>query len=76
MQCGRLISQDRTVVSFVVTRFSDIDERIIPFFDKYKIQGVKNQDFLDFKKVANLIKNGVHLTNKGLEEIKKIKKRN
>jgi hypothetical protein len=36
---------------FVVTQLSDITEKIIPFFDKYKIVGVKNQDF---KKVAHL----------------------
>jgi hypothetical protein len=60
---------------FLVTRFSDIFEKIIPFFDSYSIQGVKCKDFEDFKKVALLIEKGAHLTREGLEEIKKIKVR-
>jgi hypothetical protein len=59
-------------VKFVVTRFSDITEKIIPFFDKYKIVGVKSQDYQDFKKVACLMKNKAHLTSEGLDKIRKI----
>ena len=57
----------------VVTKFSEIYDKVIPFFEKYKIQGVKYQDFLDFKKVALLMKNKGHLTSIGLEQIKEIK---
>jgi hypothetical protein len=32
---------------FVVSRFSDNFEKIIPFFNKYPIQGVKGLDFAD-----------------------------
>ena len=31
--------------NFIVRRFSDIDGKIIPFFDKYQIEGVKALDF-------------------------------
>jgi hypothetical protein len=58
-------------IDFVVTKFSD--EKIIPFFRKNKVLGVKLQDFEDWCKVAELIKNKAHLTPLGLEEIQKIK---
>jgi len=33
------------VVYFVVIKFKDITDKVIPFFDKYLIQGVKTLDF-------------------------------
>lgn len=60
-------------LDFVVTKFSDIDEKIIPFFKKYGIFGVKLEDFEDWSKAAELVKNKTHLTSSGLEEIWKIK---
>jgi len=47
--------------------------KIIPFFSKYPIEGVKAKDFDDFCKVAELMKSKVHLTSDGLEQIRKIK---
>ena len=35
--------------------------------------GVKSKDFYDFKRAAELMKNGAHLTPEGLEEIRLIK---
>lgn len=64
---------NRDVGDFVVTRFSDITEKIIPFFKKYQILGVKALDYADFCKAAELIQTKVHLTGHGLEEIRKIK---
>jgi hypothetical protein len=58
---------------FKVSRISDITEKIIPFFTKYCLQGVKSKDFEDFCKVANLMEKKAHLTQEGLEEIRKIK---
>ena len=43
------------------------------FFDKYKIIGVKYEDYLDFKKVAQLMEKKAHLTIEGLEDIRRIK---
>ena len=33
----------------------DVIEKIIPFFNKYPIDGLKSKDFLDLKKVALLM---------------------
>lgn len=54
---------------FSVTRFSDIMDIIIPLFEKYPIEGVKAEDFEDFKKVAEIMKNRGHTTELGLEQI-------
>jgi hypothetical protein len=58
---------------FKVTKFSDIANIIIPFFKKHPIPGVKSKDFNDFCLVAELIKNKEHLTEEGLNRIRKIK---
>jgi hypothetical protein len=49
-----------------------IDNKVIPFFEKYPILGVKSLDFEDFKKVAELIKIKEHLNTEGLQKILKI----
>lgn len=72
LDCGKVYSS-RETIDFVVIKFSDIKEKIIPLFDKYPIQGVKSKDFEDFKKVAKLMQSKSHLTREGLDQIKKIK---
>ncbi len=74
--CGSNYKQSTsgTVKDFIVTKFSDITDKIIPFFDKYPLLGSKRKDFEDFKKVAELMKNKAHLTREGLLLIKEIKK--
>ena len=70
--CG-YISERNDIVDFHVTKFTDIIEKIIPFFAEYPILGVKMENYNDFKLVANLIQNNQHLTEEGLEKIKIIK---
>lgn len=59
----------RSAVDFQISKINDLIDKIIPFFDKYKIVGIKSQDFEDFKKIAFLIKNGSHLTVEGVNHI-------
>lgn len=72
LNCG-IISHRKGVVDFHVHKFSQITEKIIPFFTKYPVLGVKKENFDDFCKVAELIKVKAHLTEAGLEQIRKIK---
>jgi hypothetical protein len=60
-------------ISLQVIKYSDIYNVIIPFFNKYPIQGQKSLDFSDFIKVANMLKNKEHLTSEGFNKILKIK---
>jgi hypothetical protein len=66
------ISKDKSV-HLQIAKFTDINERIIPFFEKYPIEGVKSLDFEDFKKVCKLIENKKHLTPLGIKAILDIK---
>ena len=58
---------------YTVNKFTDIYEKIIPFFKKHKIVGLKSEDFSDWCKVAELIKVKDHLTSSGLDQIREIK---
>lgn len=68
LECGKCYEY-RESVSFLVTKHSDLVEKVIPFFDKYSILGVKAKDFSDFK----LMKNKDHLTQEGLKKIGEIR---
>lgn len=48
-------------------------DKLLPFFQKYPIQGVKLLDYFYFVSVIELMKNKVHLTEEGLDQIRKIK---
>ena len=74
--CGNLYLEKpvtRSAVIFVVYKFRDIWEKIIPFLQEYPIWGVKSLDYSDFSKVALLMKDKAHLTDKGLAQIRLIK---
>ena len=72
LKCGKIF-KNRETFDFKVSKLSDILNKIIPFFKKYPILGMKALDFDDWCKVAELMKNKIHLTAEGLEEIRKIK---
>ena len=72
--CGKIeLVLKQSAVYFVVVNFKDIFEKIIPLFDNYPIQGIKALNYLDFKKVANLMHNKEHLTEQGISKIQSIK---
>ena len=63
LKCGVIFFfKNREAIYFRVTKFHDITDKIIPFFEKYRIYGVKALDFADFCQVAELMKNKKHLT--------------
>jgi hypothetical protein len=61
--------------NFSVESLTDIITKIISFFNKYPLVGVKAKNYLDFKEIAELMKEGAHLTPLGFEKIKQIKLR-
>jgi len=64
--CGNLnYHEDKKAVIFVIRKFEDINHKIIPFFDKYKIKGVKYKDFKDWSEAAKIIESKNHLTQEG-----------
>jgi LAGLIDADG endonuclease len=70
--CGKLYKY-REAVEFRITKFNDLVDKVFPFFAKYPIQGIKFRDYLDFVRIAELMKNKAHITKEGLDQIHKIK---
>lgn len=70
LKCGIVSKQYKNAVVLTITRFKDINNKIIPLFKEYRIKGVKA---LDFCRVAKLMNEKSHLLSTGLEEIRKIK---
>jgi hypothetical protein len=74
LNCGRYYkSPTRDEAQYLVTNFSDLNDKIIPLLNEYPLIGVKREDYLDFVKIANLIKSKNHLTEEGIENIKFIR---
>lgn len=61
---------------FIVEKFTDVSDKVIPIFEEFKLHSTKSKNYEDFKKAALLMRNKAHLTREGLEEIKKKNKRN
>ena len=70
--CGKIYKKGEAF-DFRVSKFADITEKIIPFFKKYPIRGVKALDFKDLCLVADMMMDKKHFTKEGLEQIRKIK---
>lgn len=71
-ECGN-IHLKKEKVNFAVQKYSNLTDKIIPFFKKYPVIGEKSKDFADFCKVAELMKTKTHLTQEGLDQIRLIK---
>jgi hypothetical protein len=72
LNCGRYVPKSG-YGEFIVEKFTDVFDKVIPIFEEFKLHGVKSKNYEDFKKAALLIKNKQHLTREGLDQIKKIK---
>jgi hypothetical protein len=76
LNCGTIqisCNNSRNDVTYTVTSLKDIVNIIIPLFRENPLQGSKSLDFEDFCEIADLMKNNVHKTEKGVDQIKEIK---
>ena len=71
--CGNVYKDKDSIASFQVQKFSDIELKILPFFSKHRIGGIKFLDYLDWCKAAGLIKNKDHLTEEGRNQLLTLK---
>lgn len=60
--------KDDTLV-YVVRNRSDLQEKIIPFFEKYPLLSTKQKTFLLFRQIVLLISKGQHSTKSGAHKI-------
>lgn len=73
LECGKIYKHSLNAVVYKVSKTSDLTEKVIPFFIKYPILGIKALDFKDFYYLAELISNKAHHTEEGLKKIFSIK---
>jgi hypothetical protein len=60
LDCGIIVlGKEKSSGEFIVTSFEDISSKIIPFFNKYQLQGIKVKNYDDFKKVVLLMEKKV-----------------
>ena len=72
--CGNLyIRKDKDTASVIISKLSDVLEIMIPFFDRYPLQGVKKANYFDFRRVAFMMRDKAHLTEEGSQIIVQIK---
>lgn len=46
--CGRIVQDlNYSRVNFIVSKFSDIIDKVLPFFNQYPVIGIKNENFKD-----------------------------
>lgn len=65
--CGNIstrINEKTTRCDYYVQNLESIIKNIIPHFDKYPLENIKELDFLDFKTILNMIWNKEHLIAK------------
>lgn len=72
LDCGNYLDKG-DVGNFIVTKFSDNYDKIIPLFKTYPLLGEKVIDYVAWVKVAEIIKSKAHLTQGGLDVILNIK---
>jgi len=58
---------------FGISNRKDLQEVLIPFFDKYHLQSPKMKDYLLFREAAMMVKDNRQLTSFDIERIKKLK---
>lgn len=74
LDCGIVRrSSNREAAELIITKSSDLNQKVTPFLLKYNLSGVKLLDFERFKEVSLLIENKMHLTSEGILLIKIIK---
>jgi hypothetical protein len=62
-------------VKLKVSNFTDISQKVIPFFQRYPLQAKKRLQFEKFCQAAELIRTKQHLTAQGIERIRTLKQR-
>jgi hypothetical protein len=58
---------------FEVSNLKELQNLIIPFFDRYKLQSKRINDFELFKKIIRAVLNKEHLTRKGFRKVQQWK---
>jgi len=64
--CGTVKKHSKDTKVFIISGLKNINEKIIPLFNEYKVRGVKYLDFKDFCETTGLVNKGIHIILEGL----------
>ena len=76
--CGNIYINRRSdnhrenLYRYCVRSMKDLEDNIVPFFNKYQLKTAKNNDFVIFCKILILLKGKEHLNKSGLDNIKSL----
>ena len=70
--CGVVRTNHGDRMAYRVRGLDHLSEKIVPFFEQHLLRSKKAIDFLKFRDVVLLMKQGVHLTPQGIERIRSI----
>jgi len=80
LNCGNVYFQSEKRLNhtqcyrYSVSAWKDIESKVIPFFQKHQLQTAsKGKSFAIFCQIANLVKQGKHLEEDGIEMIRILK---
>lgn len=65
----------RPHVKLKVSKMSELQNLLIPFFDIHPLKAKKRKSFLFFKQIVSMVARKEHLTSKGLQKIMQIRNR-
>lgn len=71
--CGVVRKSNNNCYCYRVRNLNHLADIILPFFEKHQLKSLKKVDFLKFRKVVRLMMEKKHLTEEGLDEIRKIR---
>lgn len=75
LRCGTMRQRRDGVWYYEVNDLRPILENVIPFFERFGfLSAKKKRDFAKFKRLAELMREGRHLTREGVEEILRIRR--
>jgi hypothetical protein len=72
LNCGKVYSQKKDS-RIVINKLDEIKRYIIPHFSQYTLMNRKQQEFIIWCDIINMIENGEHLTEEGLDKIRKMR---
>ncbi len=73
--CGTMRQREDGVWYYEVNNFDAILENVIPFFERFHfLSAKKKRDFAKFCQIAELLKQGEHLHQEGIEKILEIRR--
>lgn len=70
--CGQVFENKNGSSSFYVSSKVDLNEKLIPFFEKNKLQSIKQQSFLRFKKALGICLENKPLSNENIIQLNKL----